>query len=461
MPADSSPGPSVPGGEGDPTAREAPARAREVLDALGALADSLEVSKDPLEVCQTLFRFARRVTPADTILVALYDAATQERTCVYSADAEGEDDVAGMPRMPLGDSPQSTAVKTGRPVVSGDLEAALVGKPVIYVGLERDARLSMSSVAVPMKLRGETMGVFELQSYMTNAFDQRHVDALRLAAVVGAMALEDLRAPATTRRQGHIRARRQRLSEVIASQAFQTVFQPLVDLTDGRTVGHEALSRFDDRVPPDRQFADATTCGLGTEMEVATLRRAFDAARALPDDTWLSVNASPRLVLAHQPLHDLIAASRRRCVVEVTEHASIGDYGLFRRAFERLPSETELAIDDAGAGYSSFRHILELQPRLVKLDRHLISGIDLDKARQALVRALATFAGSSGALLVAEGIETQAELAVLQALRVPLGQGYLLGRPTPTGQRPGGVMPVPPTLPMNGHPLGIGIAPPR
>jgi EAL domain-containing protein (putative c-di-GMP-specific phosphodiesterase class I) len=88
-------------------------------------------------------------------------------------------------------------------------------------------------------------------------------------------------------------------------------------------------------------------------------------------------------------------------------------------------------VDDAGAGYASFRHILELRPELVKLDVGLVRGVDTDPGRQALVAGIVYFAQKSGCRLVAEGIEQESERAILQELGVDFGQGYLLGRPAP------------------------------
>ena len=95
-----------------------------------------------------------------------------------------------------------------------------------------------------------------------------------------------------------------------------------------------------------------------------------------------------------------------------------------------------LAVDDAGAGYASFRHILELAPSLVKLDIGLIRGIDSDPARQALLAGMAYFGSKRRIRLVAEGIETIGELQALRSLAIPYGQGYLLGRPQ-DGRGPG------------------------
>jgi EAL domain-containing protein (putative c-di-GMP-specific phosphodiesterase class I) len=96
-----------------------------------------------------------------------------------------------------------------------------------------------------------------------------------------------------------------------------------------------------------------------------------------------------------------------------------------------------LAVDDAGAGYTSLSHILELHPDFVKLDISLVRDIDTNPARQAMIAGMCHFAAQSGTTLIAEGIETESEAQMLRELGVPLGesgmlgQGYLFGRPRP------------------------------
>nr|WP_247655455.1 EAL domain-containing protein [Stutzerimonas frequens] len=92
-----------------------------------------------------------------------------------------------------------------------------------------------------------------------------------------------------------------------------------------------------------------------------------------------------------------------------------------------------LAVDDAGAGYASFRHILKLKPDVIKLDASLIRNVDSDTGCRALAAALIRFAEETGCKVVAEGVETQEELAMLRRLEVNKAQGYLLGRPAPLG----------------------------
>lgn len=118
-------------------------------------------------------------------------------------------------------------------------------------------------------------------------------------------------------------------------------------------------------------------------------------------------------------------------VLEITEHAAIADYAALRDAIAGLGYPVRLSVDDAGAGFASFRHIVELRPDYVKIDIGLVRAIDADPVRAALVAGMVYFALRTDAELIAEGIETDAELATLRSLAVDLGQGYLLGRPAP------------------------------
>jgi len=225
-----------------------------------------------------------------------------------------------------------------------------------------------------------------------------------------------------------------RIEAIIADRAFVPVFQPIVELETRTAVGYEALTRFADGAPPDRVFAEARACGLAIELETATLAAVLEAATPLPRSAWLNVNVSAELVLASEPLGSILEPLGRQTVLELTEHVEVTDYEALRAAIARLGPDVRLAVDDAGAGFSSFRHILELAPDYVKLDRGIIHGIGGDPARQALVAGMVHFAGKTGATLIAEGVETEAEARELRALGVSLGQGYHLGRPALAGR---------------------------
>jgi len=225
-----------------------------------------------------------------------------------------------------------------------------------------------------------------------------------------------------------------RIEAIIADRAFVPVFQPIVELETRTTVGYEALTRFADGTPPDRVFAEARACWLAIELEKATLAAVLEAAAELPASAWLNVNVSAEIVLADEPLGSILEPVGRQTVLELTEHVEVTDYAALRAAIARLGPDVRLAVDDAGAGFASFRHILELAPDYVKLDRGIIHGVGGDPGRQALVAGMVHFAGKTGATLIAEGVETEAEARELRALGVSLGQGYHLGRPALAGR---------------------------
>lgn len=118
-------------------------------------------------------------------------------------------------------------------------------------------------------------------------------------------------------------------------------------------------------------------------------------------------------------------------MLEVTERHEVGNYGPLADALAPLRrAGLRIAVDDAGAGFASMRHILQLKPDLIKLDREIIAGIDTDPAQRALGAAMVGFSSEIGAALVAEGIETEAELAAVTELGMTAAQGYLIGRPS-------------------------------
>jgi EAL domain-containing protein (putative c-di-GMP-specific phosphodiesterase class I)/CheY-like chemotaxis protein len=211
------------------------------------------------------------------------------------------------------------------------------------------------------------------------------------------------------------------------------VFQPIAALGTGKVVGFEALARFTSQPtqPPNVWFADAHEVGLGTDLELVAARRALRALGRLPAPLYLSVNLSPATIVAAGFIQTFGPVADR-VVIEVTEHAPIHDYDALDHALEGFRGAGgRLAVDDAGAGFASLRHILRLRPDLIKLDLALTRDIHQDRHRRALASALISFAAELGADIVAEGIEQHAELAALAALGVCYGQGYHLGRPAP------------------------------
>lgn len=225
---------------------------------------------------------------------------------------------------------------------------------------------------------------------------------------------------------------RQRIGTVLEHGRLRTVVQPVVELRTGRVVGVEALARFVDPPlgPPERWFREAASVGLGLELETLAVRRALAMLEALPAGLNLAINVGHELLLSGELERLLHGYPARRLLVELTEHAAFEDYAAFREAMAPLRERgVRLAVDDVGAGFSSLRHVIELAPDRMKLDRLFTSGIDGDPTRRAMAEALVVFARRTGIGLVAEGIETARELDVMRRLGVPFGQGFLIQRP--------------------------------
>jgi len=283
----------------------------------------------------------------------------------------------------------------------------------------------------PLRSDGELIGLFVIDS-MQSAQEAEFTESLAALVEFADLTSVLIGRDVADRTEAH-RGRSQ-IREIIEQGAFSPVFQRIVDTASDSVIGYEALTRFDDAVNPEVRFREAAAVGLGPELETATMLAAISAAKDLPRGPWLSVNASPTLIGEHESLKGLLEGIGRDVVIEVTEHAEIPDYEAFRIAVAALGPGTKLAVDDAGAGFASLRHILELRPAYIKLDRSLVADLDADEARQAMIVGLRHFSRSTASRLIAEGIETDAELRVLHTLGVDLGQGFALGRPAPASE---------------------------
>jgi EAL domain-containing protein (putative c-di-GMP-specific phosphodiesterase class I) len=240
-----------------------------------------------------------------------------------------------------------------------------------------------------------------------------------------------VRRRATERKQGSETRIRRLLEE---DGAFKMVFQPICALDDSGPVGVEALARFQGPPVrgPERWFEEAGAVGLRRELELKAIRTAVAQLDRLPAELYLAVNASPQTLRSAALFKLLSRIDGRRVVVEVTEHARIDDYKAVNAALSRIRElGVRLAIDDAGAGFASLRHILRLGPEIVKLDRTLIDRIESDRSRQALAAGLISFAEKIDATIIAEGIERRAEVSALGDLGVSYGQGFFFAKPAP------------------------------
>jgi len=230
---------------------------------------------------------------------------------------------------------------------------------------------------------------------------------------------------------------RRRVEAVLAGSGLSMLFQPIIDLKTDRLAGCEALARFagSPPSPPDQWFAEAQRVGLGVELQLAAVQKALAQLPRLPPHAYLAINIGHDVAAVPELLRLLHNVDSQRVVIELTEHLQVQDYPALIGAVRSIRGTgARLAIDDTGAGYASFSSILRLAPDLIKLDRILTTGVDVDPARQSLAGALVTFAAATQAKVIAEGIQTVGELDIIRQLGIGYGQGHLIGRPSPITQ---------------------------
>jgi len=252
----------------------------------------------------------------------------------------------------------------------------------------------------------------------------------QVAELIGALIETPERGPDNTAMQ------RAGIRRVVAERDFEVVFQSVHEVGSGRVVGVEALARFPcEPFRPDMFLAQAAQMGLGIDLETAIVQRVMSMVPQLPDDVFVAVNISPGAALAAPWQRLLATVDPSRIVLELTEHDAVLNYGALDDALETCRSRgIRVAVDDVGAGFASFSHVLELSPEFVKIDQSITRHIDTDDARRRLAHAIAELAGQMGSTVIAEGVETQGELDAVSAAGIKTAQGYYLARPKPLAQ---------------------------
>lgn len=238
------------------------------------------------------------------------------------------------------------------------------------------------------------------------------------------------------------RARARRMSDLVLSEDVTILYEPIVNVTTREVIGFEALVRgpWDSELEsPAALFALAEETNLVFELDCLCRRAALRGARGLAPGKLLFLNCLPTAI--HDPafrgdvLRRTLEDLRLRpndMVFEISERESIGNFSIFREARDYYGElGFRIALDDTGVAYGSLEAIMELAPDFIKVDLSLVRGIDTDPPRQELLRALHTVALKLNARVIAEGIETSEELATIRSLGIPLGQGFLFGRPAP------------------------------
>lgn len=235
------------------------------------------------------------------------------------------------------------------------------------------------------------------------------------------------------------------IEEIIKEERISPVYQPIVSLSTGEIFGYEALSRFDlqrnesDTVSTRDIFQTAYQSGQLWDLERLCRKKALEGARHISHGLKLFLNVSPNVIHDNQfrsgftnKYLNKYGISATDVVFELTEHMAIENMDSFKSVLNHYRRQGyETALDDVGAGESGLNTLLALNPTYLKLDMEIIRDIEKHHNKRSLVKAFVQFANTSNTILIAEGIETEKELAVLSELGVDYGQGFYLGRPEP------------------------------
>jgi EAL domain-containing protein (putative c-di-GMP-specific phosphodiesterase class I) len=254
-------------------------------------------------------------------------------------------------------------------------------------------------------------------------------------------AIDHARADAKLEAGLHTRRSARQVLKLILAGDLSVRFEPIVHLETAQVIGYEALTRGPARselVHPVQLFHEAESAGLLFELDCLCRKLALERASVLPRGTTLFLNCLPTAIgdpnLRVEGLRKILESYDLRpsdLVLEISESESIENFGVFREVSDSCREVgVRIAIDDAGTGYASLEAIMEITPDFIKTDMGLVRGIDADPPRQEVVRALASVARGIGAQVIAEGIETEAELRALRELGVRYGQGFYFGEAT-------------------------------
>lgn len=258
------------------------------------------------------------------------------------------------------------------------------------------------------------------------------------------------------------------LNDIIERSQLTALFQPIVDLGSGEIAGYEGLIRGPSDSPlhsPQSLFKSAAQHQLGTRLEYLCRRVVLEKFAELELEGRLFLNVSPESMIQGGVRHSEtlrymkeIGISPTRVIIELTEGQPTYDYDVLRSASKHYRDMGfQIAMDDLGEGFSGLRLWSELRPEFVKIDMHFIQGINHDPVKLQFVRSIQEIAEKSGCQVIAEGIETQAELLLIRDLNIAFGQGYHLARPNakPATVLPAEVVmalkPAPAQRPLNTH----------
>ncbi|SHJ72784.1 diguanylate cyclase (GGDEF) domain-containing protein [Dethiosulfatibacter aminovorans DSM 17477] len=230
--------------------------------------------------------------------------------------------------------------------------------------------------------------------------------------------------------------------DIMDNGDINTVFQPIISLRDGSVFGYEALSRGPEKTcmeNPGSLFEYAEKNEYLWELELLCRSKAIEAAKSIGKEHKLFLNVNPNIIndskfkkgFTRKYLHSH-SMNPERIIFEITEREAVLDSADFMTTVRNYKDQDfQIAIDDAGAGFSGLKMISDVKPHYIKLDMDLIRNIDKDVTKQSLVKSMSEYATLSNTKLIAEGIETREELEKLISIGIHYGQGYFIQKPLP------------------------------
>ncbi|HXB61872.1 MAG TPA: EAL domain-containing protein [Acidobacteriaceae bacterium] len=225
---------------------------------------------------------------------------------------------------------------------------------------------------------------------------------------------------------------------IIHRKLLRTVFQPIVTLPDGKTVGVEALSRGPAGSPyesADKLFGAAARSGLTHTLELACAIQALGCLDRLPEPLWMSINVSAATASA---LYSHICVNRIDCsrlILEMTEHLPLRKIDDLRPTLDGLRSRgARIALDDTGCGYADLEAATRIEADIVKLCITVIGRVEQHKDVRSAIAETVKRSRSRGTLMLAEGVETLDQAHILSGLGIELAQGWLYGKPFPAAE---------------------------
>lgn len=288
-----------------------------------------------------------------------------------------------------------------------------------------------SYIGLPIILNsGKIYGTFCCYSNeYDDSLNKRDLSYLGLIAEIAGELIEERELERETNSQ-----HKYEIEQIIENNNICMYFQPIYCLHSNKIKGYESLARFltTPYKTPDVWFQNAENIGLGEELEMLAVQNVMQSLGDFHEDSYVSINVSPKHVISGSLLKMLADFDCNNVVIEITEHSPIYDYNVMRQSLKPLKDKgARLAIDDVGAGYSSFQHILELEADIIKLDISLTQNINKDRSKFLLAKALLGFAKAINCTVIAEGIENNQELMSLKELGINNVQGYFIGKPSP------------------------------